>query len=129
MAIDLLARKFTQAFYEGGWRGEIEPPVSDLSIAEAYAVQDLVTEMRVQKGEEVVGFKVGCTSEAIRSQFGLNEPISGRLFRPHIHKEGTEINWRRYVNCAVEPEMVFTIGVDLCGTGLPDDRLILFSAT
>ncbi len=75
--IDLLASKFTQAFYVGNWSGELKPPVSDISIAEAYAVQDRVAEMRVQRGEEVVGFKVGCTSEAIRSQFGLSEPISG----------------------------------------------------
>ena len=123
-SIDTLARKFTQAFYERGWSGELEPPVSGLSIAEAYAVQDLVADMRVQRGEKVAGFKVGCTSEAIRSQFGLREPISGRLFRPHIHEEGTEIDWRNYVNCAIEPEMVLKIGVDLRGVGLPDDRLI-----
>ena len=113
-SIHQLASKFTQAFYERDWNGALEPPVSCLSIAEAYMVQNLVTEMRIQRGEEVVGFKVGCTSEAICAQFGLNEPIWGRLFRPHIHKEGAEVNWNNYVNCAIEPEMVLTIGVDLC---------------
>ncbi len=108
--LDLLANKFTQAFYERNWSGEFEPPVSDISIAEAYTVQDLIAERRVQRGEEVVGYKVGCTSEAIRSQFGLSESISGRLFSPHV--------------CAIEPEMVFTIGVDLYGTNLPHDQLI-----
>ena len=123
-SIDLLASKFTQAFDEGNWSGELKPPVSGISIAEAYAVQDRVAEMRVQRGEEVVGFKVGCTSEAIRSQLGLGEPISGRLFSPHVHEEGTEINRNNYVNCAIEPEMVLTMGTDLCGTGLPHDQLI-----
>jgi len=122
--IDLLASKFTQAFYESRWSGELKPPVSHISIAEAYAVQDLVADMRVQRGEEVVGFKVGCTSEAIRSQFGLNEPISGRLFSPHVHEEGAVVNWNDYVNCAIEPEMVLTIGADLCGTNLPHGQLI-----
>jgi len=55
--IELLASKFTQAFYERAWNGDLEPPVSHLSIAEAYTVQDLVADMRVQRGEEVVGFK------------------------------------------------------------------------
>ena len=89
--LDLLANKFTQAFYEKNWSGEFEPPVSDISIAEAYTVQDLIAERRVQRGEEVVGYKVGCTSEAIRSQFGLSKSISGRLFNPHVHKEEEEI--------------------------------------
>ena len=122
--LDLLANKFTQAFYERNWSGKLEPPVSDISIAEAYKVQDLVVERRVQRGEEVVGYKVGCTSEAIRSQFGLSESISGRLFSPHVHEEGAEVNWKNYVNCAIEPEMVLTIGVDLYGTNLPHDQLI-----
>ena len=122
--LDLLANKFTQTFYERNWSGELVPPVSQISIEDAYTVQDLVTEKRVQRGEEVVGYKVGCTSEAIRSQFRLNEPVSGRLFNPHVHEEGTAVNWKNYVNCAIEPEMVLTIGVDLYGTNLPHDQLI-----
>ena len=122
--LDLLANKFTQAFYGRNWSGQLEPLVADISIAEAYKVQDLVVERRVQRGEEVVGYKVGCTSESIRSQLGLSESISGRLFSPHVREEGAEVNWKNYVNCAIEPEMVLTIGVDLYGTNLPHDQLI-----
>ena len=122
--LDLLANRFTQAFYEKNWSGEFEPPVSDISIAKAYTVQDLIAERRVQSGEEVVGFKVGCTSKAIRSQFGLSKSISRRLFSPHVHREEEEINWKNYVNCAIEPEMVFTIGVDLYVANLPHGQLI-----
>ena len=122
--IDSLASKFRDAFYQRKWTGKLEPPVSDLSIAEAYEVQDLVAQMRIDKGEEVVGFKVGCTSEAIRRQFGLTSPIVGRLFRPHIYEEGVELNWQDYVNCAIEPEMVLKIGTDLCGVDIPDNRLL-----
>ncbi|MDP6546885.1 MAG: hypothetical protein QGH60_23160 [Phycisphaerae bacterium] len=121
---ELLADKFTRAFYERAWSGALEPPVSDLSLDEAYAVQNLVADMRVRGGEQVVGFKVGCTSEAIRSQFGLTEPISGRLFSPHVFSEGITVDFNDYANCAIEPEMVLTIGVDLFGRGLPDDQLI-----
>ena len=115
---ELLADKFTRAFYERAWSGALEPPVSDLSLDEAYAVQNLVADMRVRGGEQVVGFKVGCTSEAIRSQFGLTEPISGRLFSPHVFSEGITVDFNDYANCAIEPEMVLTIGVDLFGTFL-----------
>lgn len=122
-AIDSLANKFYDAFYKRKWTGELEPPVSELSIREAYKVQDLVTQMRIHRGEEVVGFKVGCTSEAIRSQLGLKEPINGRLFKPHVHEEGVELNWKNYGHCAIEPEMVLKIGMDLSGEGLSDDQL------
>ncbi len=122
--LDLLADKFTRTFYDRLWPGALEPDVSQISIDQAYRVQDIVADMRVRRGERVVGFKIGCTSEAIRAQFGLSEPISGRLFSPHVRNEGAALNWRNYAGCAIEPEMVLTIGSDLCGEGLPDDQLI-----
>lgn len=122
--IHLLANKFIHAFYDKEWRGELEPSIDSLSIAQAYEVQDLVAEMRTQRGEQIVGYKVGCTSQAIRTQFGVSEPISGRLFQPHIHADNAKIDWGDYVNCAIEPEMILTIGEDLIGINLSDDRLI-----
>lgn len=122
--IDTLARKFVHAFYEGSWEGEPDPPITNLSITDAYRVQDLVADMRVQRGEEIVGFKVGCTSDAIRAQFGLSEPISGYLFKPHLFEEGSVIDWNNFADCAIEPEMVLRIGEGLSGHNLSDDHLI-----
>lgn len=121
--IQRLAEKFSRVFYEREWPGRREPSVSRISIEEAYAVQDLVAGIRTQKGERVAGYKVGCTSDAIRSQFGLEEPISARIFEPYIHQEGSISYWNEYAACAVEPEMVITIGADLFGAGLTDDQL------
>lgn len=122
--INSLAKKFYDAFYKRDWSSERSPHVSEISIAEAYQVQDLVSEMRIDNGEEIAGFKVGCTSQAIRSQFGLQEPISGRLFSPHIYEEGVQLDWGDYVHCAIEPEMVLKIGRDLKDEGLSDAQLI-----
>lgn len=80
--------------------------------------------MRFEKSEEVVGYKVGCTSQTIRSQFGLQEPISGRLFSPYIFNEGTQLDWGDYVNCSIEPEMVLKIGKDLTQEKPSNQQLI-----
>lgn len=120
----VLAKRFCDTFYQRKWIGELEPPVSELSIKEAYEVQDLITQMRMAKGEELAGFKVGCTSKAIRSQFGLEDPIYGRLFRPYIYKEGVELNLKDYGNCAIEPEMMLKIGAELSEANLSDEQLI-----
>lgn len=121
---DLFAEKFAQAFYGREWPGPLEPHISELSTDQAYQVQDQVATRRIAQGERVVGYKVGCTSAAIRAQFGLSEPISGRLFEPHIHAEGMKIECAQYVNCAIEPEMVLTTRTDLHGIDLPDDQLV-----
>ena len=123
-SIDSIAEDFFNAFYRKEWLGEDEPTVINLSISEAYEVQALVAQKRVELGEKVVGYKVGCTSKAIRSQFGLNEPISGMLFQPHIFHENVRLDWRNYVNCAIEPEMVLKLGAELFGKGLSDERLL-----
>ena len=122
--ISMLADNFVRAFYERSWGESLDLTIAEISTAEAYAVQDQVAALRVARGEELVGYKVGCTSAAIRRQFGLQEPISGRLFRPHVHQEGAECYWDEYLNCAIEPEMVLTIGADLAGTDLSDAALV-----
>lgn len=87
--------------------------IGSLSIDDAYEVQRQVITARVAQGEQVVGYKVGCTSRAIRQQFGMSEPICGRLMVPHICHGDTVLNWHDYVQCAVEPEFVLGIGKDV----------------
>ena len=98
-------------------------PIGSLTIEEAYRVQELVVARRVQAGESVAGYKVGCTSTAIRAQFGLSNPIRGCLLRPHVVPAGVTIDLQTVVDCAVEPEFVFRIGRNLEGHDIDDADL------
>lgn len=122
-SLDSIAEDFYHAFYKKEWIGD-HAAIGKLTIAEAYEIQDLVARKRIERGECVVGYKVGCTSNAIRKQFGINEPINGRLFQPHILDNKAKVDYSTYVNCAIEPEMVFKIGKDLKGIELSDEELI-----
>jgi 2-keto-4-pentenoate hydratase len=84
-----------------------------LSVDEAYEVQALFLQARERAGERVIGWKVGCTSPAIQNQFGLSQPISGRLLEPFIHRDRDSLPAATYVDCAVEAEMAIWIGTDL----------------
>lgn len=124
-SLQKIADNFFHAFYEKEWNPlDEEINISDLSIDDSYIVQDLVTKRRIELGESVVGYKVGCTSKAIRNQFGLNEPINGKLFQPRIYSENVTFNLNDYVDCAIEPEMVLKIGKTLVGENLPDEELL-----
>jgi 2-keto-4-pentenoate hydratase len=122
--IEKFADIFFDSFYTGAWNNDTGQSISGLSIEESYSVQDLVTKKRINRGEKVVGYKVGCTSSSIRAQFGLDEPIFGRLFQPHIFSDSSLINQDDYINCAIEPEMVIKTCKDLEGENLPDKVLI-----
>jgi 2-keto-4-pentenoate hydratase len=94
-------------------RGRCEAPIESLSLDDAYEVQRRVVAARTAEGERVVGYKVGCTSRAIRQQFGLTEPVCGRLMSPHVHHGDTALDWHDFRGPAVEPEFVFVMGKDL----------------
>jgi 2-keto-4-pentenoate hydratase len=88
-------------------------PIAAISLEEAYEIQSHNIRRRIADGETPIGYKVGCTSRAIREQFKLQEPVSGRLMYPYIHFGDTRLRLNEYVNCAVEPEFVFRIGRDI----------------
>ena len=90
-----------------------------LTIEQAYRVQDTAFAHRTDAGDESYGYKVGCTSAPIRKQFGLNEPIRGRLYKSELRrvaedKGGTvapvDISFADFVDLAIEPEFALTVG-------------------
>ena len=124
--IKSLGATFSNSFYTGKFDGDLNFPIGSLSLYDAYRIQDEAIHVRMEKGEQIVGYKIGCTSTAIQQQFGLKEPINGRLMAPHvwIETDCKSVNRNRFLNCAIEPEMVFRIGRDLDGRYLDRDYLI-----
>jgi 2-keto-4-pentenoate hydratase len=122
--INDMARKFCEAFYSGCFEGDPGFAIDSLTLDEAYRIQDEVIRLREARGERIVGYKVGCTSEAIRDQLGLKEPINGRIMSPHVYRGPTTLNRQGYVNCAIEPEMVLCIQRDLTGERVETDYLV-----
>ena len=121
-----LGATFCETFYSGRFDGDPDFSMSTLSLDDAYKVQDEAIRLRQGRGEQVAGYKVGCTSDAIRRQFGLREPINGRLMVPHVFRGHKTLDWKSYVNCAIEPELVFGIRRDLVGE-IPDREELIGS--
>ena len=107
------ADTFLRLFQEHQFLRGDDEPITSLTLQDAYQVQQMVIDARTTSGEQVIGYKVGCTSEAIRRQFGLSEPICGRLMAPHVIYGDAVLNHCDYFDCAVEPEFVLMIGSDL----------------
>lgn len=51
----------------------------ELSLDDAYAIQRAGTALRLQRGEKVVGWKLGYTSLAMRAQMAIDQPNFGPL--------------------------------------------------
>lgn len=81
--------------------------------AEAYALQTEIARLREQRGEQVIGYKVGCISKSIQEQLGVQEPVFGRLFDTGRFRSGAYLSCARFVNPAVEGEFAVRLGADL----------------
>ena len=45
-----------------------------ISIEDAWRIQSAVTKSREQRGEEVIGYKIGCVSKDTQLKMGFNTP-------------------------------------------------------
>ena len=123
-SLEAIAAKFQYALQKREWPEGGGIDLNELTLDEAYEVQGLVADARVRSGERVVGYKVGCTSEAIRNQLGLSEPICAPLFYPHVQEEGRLLDWSAYANCGIEPEMALKTSRDIRSKDPSDQELL-----
>ena len=80
-----------------------------IDVKTAYALQDTVTNLRVDQGETIIGYKVGCTGPETTKQFGMQGPIRGTLFSEEAHKTGAKLDILNFSNLAIEAEMAIEI--------------------
>jgi len=116
--LEIFAKEIGGIFREHHLTRTSGTDIHALSIAEAYAVQERFVADRIGHGERVVGYKVGCTSPAIRVQLGLSQPICGRLMSGHVYRDGATLGVNGCVDCGLEAELVLRIGRDLDGSNL-----------
>src|SRR5882724_9130416 len=101
------------ADYDARTPGELIDESLDLTTVQAYALQAEIARLREERGERVIGYKVGCTSRPIQVQLGVKEPIFGRLFHTKCHPSGVHLSSARYANLAVEGEIAVRLSKDL----------------
>jgi 2-keto-4-pentenoate hydratase len=106
-----LARKLL-ADYDARTPGQLFCEPHDLTTVQAYALQAEIARLREQRGEKVIGYKVGCTSPAVQQQLGIGEPIFARIFDTGCFPCSAKLSYRRYANLAVEGELAVRLGQD-----------------
>ena len=110
---DGLARELDEALTS---RREIQPLTKthgEFDLAQAYAVQARGIELRKARGEKIVGYKMGLTSEAKRRQMSLGAPIYGVLLDAmQVHGD---VRTSEGVHPKIEPEIAFVTSRELHG--------------
>jgi 2-keto-4-pentenoate hydratase len=92
-------------------RRTIEPVTATepLSLDEAYEVQRAGLNLRIARGERLVGWKLGYTSAAMREQMGIDSPNFGPLTDVMQRTSGADVGaW--LTQPRVEPEIAVLMG-------------------
>lgn len=83
------------------------------STADAYRVQEQLTDrLRGGRGEPV-GYKIGFTNERVRRELAVDEPGYGRLLARTVQSSTTAVDAGAFVDLRIEPEVAFRLGSDL----------------
>jgi 2-keto-4-pentenoate hydratase len=122
MVVDLgdLARRML-ANHDARTPGELSGGPIDLTTVQAYALQTEIARLREQRGERIIGYKLGCTSRPVQEQLGVDEPIWARLFGTGCHPSGTRLPCANYANLAIEGELAIRLSCDLPFGPLSDE--------
>lgn len=91
---------------------EIAPLTDDepgLDLDTAYAVQAMVVQARLDRGERLVGAKLGLTSRAKQRAMGVSDPLYGWLTTAMVATVGEPLDLHRLIHPRVEPEVAFLL--------------------
>ena len=80
-----------------------------LDVDAAYGVQAALVQRRLDRGERLVGLKMGLTSKAKMAQVGVDEVIWGRLTDAMWVPDGGSVDVSTYIHPRVEPEVAFLL--------------------
>ena len=97
-------------------------PITDrfpeITVVDAYAVQQAYAKLRVDQGAQIVGHKIGATSRAIQELFEIDTPDYGHLFDDMRCHEDRPISTSELIQPLAEPEIAFVLSEELAGPGI-----------
>lgn len=108
MEITKLAQAIDQAVLDA-------KPIQQLSaqtefdLDTSYAIQAASLQLRYDRGEKLIGLKMGFTSEAKMKQMGVHDLIWGRLTDAMLIEQGGELPLSKFIHPRAEPEICFRV--------------------
>ena len=122
--LEKLAARVDDAAHERRAIRKLSDEHPELDFERAYTIQRLSIARRVQRGESVVGMKMGLTSQAKMEQVGVHEPIYGHLTDEMMRSSGDVLLMGQLIHPRIEPEVAFLLGRDLEGPVTPAQAML-----
>src|SRR5699024_10186074 len=87
----------------------------DMTVEDAYAVQNEWRRRGIAAGRRPVGRKIGLTSKVMQAATGITEPDYGAIFSDMLFENGSVIEHDQFSNVRIEVELAFVLADVLAG--------------
>jgi 2-keto-4-pentenoate hydratase len=95
------------------------------SLADGYRMQQVAAE---RWGDEVVGWKVGATSQEVQKLFAIGEPVYGPVFKESVFRSPARLKAIAFQHLMLESEFAFTFRESLPARTAPYSRADVLAA-
>jgi 2-oxo-3-hexenedioate decarboxylase len=102
---------------------QITHEAPELTMEDGYDIQRLLIARRLERGENLVGMKMGLTSKAKMEQVGVHRPIYGHLTSGMRLNDGDALDRSEHIHPRAEPEVCFVMQRDLEGPTTTEEAL------
>ncbi|WP_026926038.1 2-keto-4-pentenoate hydratase [Granulicoccus phenolivorans] len=90
----------------------------ELDVDTGYRIQDANLQVRLARGEKLVGVKLGLTSEAKQKRMGVYAPFVAWLTDAMLLEAGKPVPQDKLIHPRIEPEIIFIMKDRLEGPGV-----------
>jgi 2-oxopent-4-enoate/cis-2-oxohex-4-enoate hydratase len=90
----------------------------DITIEDAYAIQQHMVQHRLDAGEAIIGKKIGVTSKIVMEMLKVDQPDFGQMTSGMVFNEGEPIEAATMIAPRAEAEVAFVLRTDLQGPGV-----------
>lgn len=103
----------------------IEPLTNfgNMSIADAYAIQLNQINKKLEN-DELVGMKIGLTSQVMQEMFNVDSPDFGHILKTMVYKNNSVIEHDKYISPKIEFEIAFILAKDLKGPNITPEQVL-----
>lgn len=96
----------------------------DMTIEDAYAIQDAWVRLKIEEGRKVIGRKIGLTSRAMQEAMKIDEPDFGTLLDDMLIRNGGTAPAANYIDPRIEVEIAFVLKRELAGENLSIEEVL-----
>jgi 2-keto-4-pentenoate hydratase len=90
-----------------------------ISLAEAYAAQEVYHRLAEPVYGGVAGAKIATTTKIMQQLMGISHPCAGAIFARTIHASPARLRAADFVNLRIESEIALELGADVPASGAP----------